>query len=260
MTATEEDITAGLIPDRIHVLMSRVMADVGAIPKSRQTSQGGGASYKFRGIDEVMNKLQDVLVKHGVFFTPDVLEYDHERYTTKSGTGMISAKFKIRFTFYGPGGDRVSATVIGEAADSGDKASNKAMSIGMKYALLQVFCIPTEEMGEEDPDARVIEGHATEERPKKASSGAGIPSYVQQIIAAGVTQGKVVAAGRKVVKEEGSDIVVESPADLEKLTPEMRVALIERLGVDIQIEGTPKGSEEDINARWGAAEGEPDAG
>ena len=35
--------------------------------------------------------------------------------------------------------------------DTGDKASNKALSIGLKYAMLQVFCIPTED--EKDPDA-----------------------------------------------------------------------------------------------------------
>ena len=34
--------------------------------------------------------------------------------------------------------------------DSGDKATNKAMAIAMKYALFQVFCIPTDEM--KDPD------------------------------------------------------------------------------------------------------------
>ena len=35
--------------------------------------------------------------------------------------------------------------------DSGDKASNKAMSSAFKYACFQVFCIATEEM--KDPDA-----------------------------------------------------------------------------------------------------------
>ena len=35
--------------------------------------------------------------------------------------------------------------------DSGDKASNKAMSAAFKYACFQTFCIPTEEM--RDPDA-----------------------------------------------------------------------------------------------------------
>ena len=35
--------------------------------------------------------------------------------------------------------------------DSGDKATNKAMSAAFKYACFQTFCIPTEEM--KDPDA-----------------------------------------------------------------------------------------------------------
>ena len=35
--------------------------------------------------------------------------------------------------------------------DSGDKATNKAMSVAFKYACFQVFCIPTEDMT--DPDA-----------------------------------------------------------------------------------------------------------
>ena len=39
--------------------------------------------------------------------------------------------------------------------DSGDKATNKAMSIAFKYACFQVFCIPTEEMV--DPDAECHE-------------------------------------------------------------------------------------------------------
>ena len=39
--------------------------------------------------------------------------------------------------------------------DSGDKATNKAMSIAYKYACFQVFCIPTEEM--KDPDAETHE-------------------------------------------------------------------------------------------------------
>lgn len=46
--------------------------------------------------------------------------------------------------------------------DSGDKASNKAMAIAYKYALFQVFCIPTEEMT--DPDG---ESYETKHEPPK---------------------------------------------------------------------------------------------
>jgi hypothetical protein len=41
--------------------------------------------------------------------------------------------------------------MIGEAMDSGDKSSNKAMSAAYKYAAFQAFCIPTE--GDNDADA-----------------------------------------------------------------------------------------------------------
>jgi hypothetical protein len=37
--------------------------------------------------------------------------------------------------------------------DSADKSSNKAMAVAFKYACFQVFCIPTEEMAKDDPDA-----------------------------------------------------------------------------------------------------------
>jgi hypothetical protein len=39
--------------------------------------------------------------------------------------------------------------------DSGDKASNKAMSAAYKYAAFQAFCIPTE--GDNDADATTHE-------------------------------------------------------------------------------------------------------
>ena len=37
--------------------------------------------------------------------------------------------------------------------DSGDKSFNKAMSAAYKYALFQVFCVPTEEMVDSEVDS-----------------------------------------------------------------------------------------------------------
>ena len=74
--------------------------------------------------------------------------------TNKGGT-ILYSMLKIKYTFYAEDGTNVSAVVIGEGMDSGDKASNKAMAIAMKYAFFQVFCIPTEEM--KDPDAETSE-------------------------------------------------------------------------------------------------------
>ena len=47
-------------------------------------------------------------------------------------------------------GTKHTVKSYGEAMDSGDKATNKAMSAAYKYAMLMAFSIPTE--GDNDPD------------------------------------------------------------------------------------------------------------
>lgn len=133
---------------KIYSAMAAAMADIGAISKNKQNKQQG---FQYRGIDDVMNALYPILSKHGLFLAPEVLEHTREERTTKSGGNLIYSILKIRYTMYADDGSSVSATVIGEGMDSADKSSNKAMSVGMKYAMFQLFCIPTEEMV--DPDA-----------------------------------------------------------------------------------------------------------
>ena len=130
----------------IYESINAIMQEVPAIGKNQTNKQQG---FKFRGIDAVMNTLQPLLSKHKVFVVPQVLEQTREeRQTTKGGTLLYSI-LKIRYTFYAEDGTFVEAITTGEGMDSGDKASNKAMAIAMKYAMFQVFCIPTED----DPDA-----------------------------------------------------------------------------------------------------------
>lgn len=135
-------------PMQIYADIPAIMADIGAIGKDRKNAQQG---FRFRGIDEVMNTLKPILTKHQVFTVPEVLEQARETKTTKTGTELHYSLLKMRFRFYAVDGSYVEATTMGEGMDSGDKASNKAMSIAYKYALFQTFCIPTEEMI--DPDA-----------------------------------------------------------------------------------------------------------
>ena len=124
---------------------------IGAISKDKRTEQGG--KFYYRGIDDVMNALHPLLADAGVTIIPEVLSHEREERTTSGGGRLIYSILRIKYTFYASDGSNVSAVVIGEAMDSGDKASNKAMSVAFKYACFQVFCIPTEEM--EDPDASI---------------------------------------------------------------------------------------------------------
>lgn len=126
------------------------MGQVSAIAKGKRNSTQG---FSYRGIDDVMNELHPILAKCGIFIVPTVLDEQRSTGTTSKGGNMFYTRQKIQFTFYAKDGSSIEAVVIGEAMDSGDKASNKALSVGLKYALLQVFCIPTED--DKDPDAEV---------------------------------------------------------------------------------------------------------
>lgn len=129
-------------PGSIFGLMPKVMAAIGAIGKGRKNQQQG---YSFRGIDDVYNAIHDALAENQVFPVPRVLEQKREERPSKSGGLMFHVVLLVETRFYAPDGSSVSAVTVGEAMDSSDKASNKAMSAAMKYALLETFCIPTEE-------------------------------------------------------------------------------------------------------------------
>ena len=134
---------------QIFGLIAQAMRKVGAIGKDSKNAQQG---FMYRGIDAVYNALNPVMAELGLFITPEILEQRREERTTKNGTALNYSILTIKYTVYAPDGSNVSCVVIGEGMDSGDKASNKAMSVAMKYAMFQLFFIPTEAV---DPDAEV---------------------------------------------------------------------------------------------------------
>lgn len=146
----------------IYEAIAAVMGEIGAVGKTSKNAQQG---FMFRGIDAVMNAINPALIKYKVFIVPEVLEQTREERTNSKGTTLIYSVCKIKYTFYAEDGSSVAATVIGEGMDTGDKATNKAMSIAFKYACFQVFCIPTEEM--KDPDA---ECHEVKPKDAKAQN------------------------------------------------------------------------------------------
>lgn len=128
---------------KIYGALARVMADVGTVSKRRKNQQQG---YQFRGVDDVVAHVQDVMAEHGVVCVPCVLEREREMVATKSGGQMASVRLLVAHHFYAEDGSSVTCTTLGEAMDSGDKASNKAMSAALKYALTETLLIPTYEV------------------------------------------------------------------------------------------------------------------
>ena len=113
------------------------------IAKDRTNSQGSG--YKFRGIDDVLNALSAALVEAGLVILPRCVERVVVERETKNGGALFYVTVKCDFHFVSSrDGSHHTVTTYGEAMDSGDKATNKAMSAAYKYACMQAFCIPTE--------------------------------------------------------------------------------------------------------------------
>jgi len=145
---------------QIHQALTAINKEVEAIKKDQTNTQQG---FKYRGIDQVMNDLHSLFAKHEVLITSDVLNSFREERTNKNGTCLIWTIIDYKFTFTANDGSTISSTARGEAMDSGDKGSNKCISVALKYVLFNMFLIPTEEM--KDPDA---ESHDVAPKAKPA--------------------------------------------------------------------------------------------
>lgn len=117
------------------------LAQMGIAKNSKNQMQG----FNFRGIDAVYNTLAPLLAKHKLCILPRCLERICVERTNAKGTALFYVTVKSDFDFVGIDGSKHTITTYGEAMDSGDKATNKAMSAAYKYAAFQAFCIPTEE-------------------------------------------------------------------------------------------------------------------
>jgi hypothetical protein len=136
----------------IYQKIGKIMKDLSPITKDKKNVQQG---FMYRGIDDIYNSLHSIFAENGVFAVPEVLSKKKEERQTKSGGALFYVDLTIKYTFYAEDGSNISCIVEGEAMDSGDKATNKAMSIGYKYALMQILMIPTVE--EKDPDGTTQE-------------------------------------------------------------------------------------------------------
>lgn len=121
---------------------------VTGITKSRQNQQ---QRYNFRGIDDVYNVVSPLLAKHGLCILPRVLSHHCVERQTKNGSPLFYTTLDVEFDFVcAADGSSHTVRTVGEAMDSADKSSNKAMSAAYKYAVMQAFAIPTE--GDNDAD------------------------------------------------------------------------------------------------------------
>lgn len=157
---------------------AKIAAFQGELAKTGISKDGNNSAqgYKFRGIDQVYGALSPLLARHGLCVLPRIIEREmHERVTIKEWNGqkkesvLFYVTVTAEFDFVSADdGSTHTVRTYGEAMDSGDKATNKAMSAAYKYAALMTFAIPTE--GDNDADATTHEVGPTKAHAKPAKA------------------------------------------------------------------------------------------
>lgn len=145
------DQSANTKSPAIYPALIKANKAIGAIAKNNANQQ---QHFMFRGVDDVYNELHPILAECGIVIIPEVVNYEVSERQARNGI-LLYTRATILHHFTAEDGSHVTTKVVGEAMDSGDKGMNKAMSIALKYALFQLFTIPTKE--DKDPDATIYE-------------------------------------------------------------------------------------------------------
>ena len=133
----------------VYAAISACTAELlGGVAKDRRNS---GQNFNFRGIDQFMNAVAPVIARNGLVVLPRVMSKHQDERQTARGGSMFYTHLHVEFDFIAVSdGSKATVATEGEAMDSADKSTNKAMSAALKYALMQAFMIPTEDMADAD--------------------------------------------------------------------------------------------------------------
>lgn len=136
--------------------INAAMAEVDYIQKQKPKDQG--MKYTYVSHDAVTAKVRPILQGHGVVYYPRDLT------VTQSGN-RTEAVFNVRFENMDDRTDFIDVATLGYGVDNQDKGPGKAISYGVKYALLKVLGLETgddpdevqDERADHNPDAGMID-------------------------------------------------------------------------------------------------------
>ena len=182
----------------VYKAINAVQTELAKIGISKSSRNNQGAGYNFRGIDAVYNVLSSIMANNELCIIPRMLSRSCEERQSKSGGALFYVTVEAEFDLVSSvDGSKHTARTFGEAMDSGDKATNKAMSAAYKYMAFQTFAIPTE--GDNDADASTHEV-----KSKSAANESVMVDYLAAIEAA-TTEEELKAAYLPAYKAAGND-------------------------------------------------------
>lgn len=150
---------------KIFKAINEVMKDLGAIAKGRKNTHQG---YAFRGIEDFYNSIHPELAAKGIFIATQVIDKVSETHQ-KGDKTSFRVMLNVNHKFYADDGSFVEVITAGEGIDTSDKATSKALSMAMKYAFIQTFSIPTQDMSDPERDSPSVDlTNPVENRPAQA--------------------------------------------------------------------------------------------
>lgn len=174
METTAATPEAPKAPKRLSMKLSEVMAEVGRIPKNGYNSNH---NYRYAKEDDVLEGVRNALSSRALILMPSVEDTAWSVLEAKSGSKQRICTLTVRFTLHdGETGEHMSFTVLGEGQDVGDKATYKAMTGALKYALLKLFLIPTGDDPENEPKEERSSGNRSAPRSQAARSARPAPA------------------------------------------------------------------------------------
>lgn len=133
----------------------KITESIGSIKKTGKNQQQG---YGFIEQSEVMAELRPQLVKWGVVIQPETVSRTTDKFQNSKGTTFVHANVVSRYTVINadnPEERFVSEWDAGEAMDTSDKATNKAVTASQKTYLMKLFNISDKDDADKDsPEAQ----------------------------------------------------------------------------------------------------------
>jgi len=127
----------------------------GAMAKTGKAPQAAGG-YAFHRIDDVVEHLRDILLKHGLAVIPSVDDFDvRELSEPRQGGGDRKfyhsvVRLSVRLASISDPDDCLNVSSVGDGIDYGDKSTGKAYSYALKTALLALFQLRGQPDNEDD--------------------------------------------------------------------------------------------------------------
>lgn len=151
----------------IYQRINKVMQQIKYVQKDSSIS-GVGANYKAVSHDQVVSVLRESMVDNGIMVFPVQTSGEFLIKRDLSAIppvkmGLYSGSYDINFVNIDNGEDKVTVSVQAHASDNGDKATGKALSYGVKSAMLKVFSLETGENDESREEQRDINLISTEQ-------------------------------------------------------------------------------------------------